>query len=256
MVRGLYTSGVAMSAIMNTFDVVSNNIANVDTTGYKKDVVITQSFSEELMNRLNDPNPNMIEHSVKIGNMSLGVFVDTIATDFSNGAITVTDNSFDFALTGDGFFSIQTQDENGQAVEMYSRDGTFTKDNGLLVTKEGNLVLGENGPIQLPEGIVTVDSIGNVTVDGQFIDRLKLVNFTDNSTLRKYQDSLYTTTADSSLGVFTSSVQQGALESSNINPVKEMVDMITVNRLYEANQRVITTIDQTLNRSVNDIARK
>lgn len=256
MVRGLYTSGVGMMAVMNKFDVISNNIANANTTGYKKDNVITQSFSEELMKRLDDPAPNQTTHGTSLGKMSLGVFVDTVVTDFSTGAVTITGNDFDLAISGDGFFAIGATDEDGQYSEKYTKDGTFTTRNGVLVTKEGNAVLGENGNITLPEGDLYISETGMVYVDGEYIDRLRMVSFTDNQTLRKYKDNLYSTTGETETTPFRGLVQQGALESSNVNPVREMVDMITVNRLYEANQRVITTIDTTLNRAVNDIARR
>lgn len=256
MVRGLYTSGVGMTAVMNKFDVIANNIANTDTTGYKKDSVITQSFSEELMKRLDDPAPNQLSHANKVGKISLGVFVDTIVTDFTSGAITSTGNNFDFAIAGDGFFTVNAMDENGQYSEKYTRDGTFTTRNGMLVTRDGYAVLGEKGNITLPDGELYINETGMVYVDGEFIDRLRMVSFNDNQSLRKYKDSLYSTTDDSEIAPFKGTVQQGALEASNVNPVREMVDMITINRLYEANQRVITTIDNTLNRSVNDIARR
>ncbi|MDR1689784.1 MAG: flagellar hook-basal body protein [Clostridiales bacterium] len=256
MVRGLYTSGVGMMAVMRKFDVISDNIANADTTGFKKDTVITRSFSEELMKRLDDPASNQTAHSVRVGRVSLGVFVDTLNTNFGSGAIRITDNEFDLAINGDGFFTIGTTDENGEYAEKYSRDGSLTVRNGLLVTKDGNTVLGLNGVITLPEGEFTVSEAGEVRVNGEYIDTLRMTSFTDNQTLRKYKDNLYSTTPESELTNFQGRVQQGALEASNVNSISEMVDMITVNRLYEANQRVITTIDTTLGRAVNDISRK
>jgi len=245
-----------MTTAMNKLDVISNNIANVNTTGYKKDKVITQSFSEELMKRLRDPAPSGLPGAPSIGGMSLGVAVDTIFTDFTSGSVNLTGNEFDFAIMGDGFFTVSVTDENGQAVEKYSKDGSFTKYNGTLTTKDGLPVMGKNGIITLPEGELHVSEKGGVYVNGQYIDDLRLTSFSDNQTLRKYKDSLYSATDDSAPEPFNGGVRQGALEAANVNPVREMVDMITVNRLYEANQRVITTIDTALGRSVNDIARK
>jgi len=259
MVRGLYTAGVGMIATLNKFDVIADNIANVNTTGHKKDNVITQSFSEELMKRLDDPALNQIRHDISIGRMRLGVFVDTIATDFSTGALSMTGNDFDLAIVGDGYFTI---DDDG--AERYTRDGSFTLLNGVLTTNGGYPVLGQNGIITLPEGDLAVSETGGVYINGEYIDHLRMVSFDDsrdatangNATLRKYKNNLYTTTENSQIVPFKGGVQQGALEASNVNPVREMVDMITVNRLYESNQRVITTIDNTLNRAVNDIARR
>jgi flagellar basal-body rod protein FlgG len=264
MVRGLYTAGVGMMAVMNKFDVVADNIANVNTTGYKKDNVITQSFSDELMKRLNDPALNQVRHDVAVGRMRLGVFVDTIATDFSTGAMSVTGGEFDLAVAGDGFFTVSAPDKNGDMADMYTRDGTFTILNGILVTANGYAVQGQNGNITVPEGEFVVSQTGSVYVNGEYVDALRMVSFEDNSgasangsqTLHKYKDNLYTATEYSEIVPFKGTVEQGILEMSNVNPVREMVDMITVNRLYESNQRVITTIDATLNRAVNDIARR
>jgi len=262
VVRGLYTAGIGMTASLNRFDVISNNIANVNTTGYKKDSVITQSFSEELMKRLDDPALNQISHSVPIGQMRLGIFVDTITTDFTTGSITETGNEFDVAIVGDGFFTVSSTDENGNVTERYSKDGSFTLMDGLLVSKDGKPVLGQSGQINIPDGDVEINALGGIYVNGEYIDTLRMVSFEDaagengNYTLRKYGENLYSMTNESQIADFKGQLQQGAVEASNVNPVREMVEMITINRLYESNQRVITAIDQTLSRAVNDIARR
>jgi len=261
LVRGLYTCGVGMSAALNKFDVVANNLANVDTTGYKKDGVITQSFSEELLKRLDDPNQNQISHNVNIGRMRLGVFVDTIFTDFSQGEIINTGNELDVAITGDGFFAISAPDRDGNYIECYTRDGSFTigtfdSDERILLTKSGFPVLGQNGYIPIHNGEFVVDRYGEVFIEGELIDTLRIVSFEDNQTLRKYKDNLYVTTEESREIPFEGYTYQNSIEMSNVVSMRDMVEVITVNRLYESMQRVITTIDQTLGRAVSDIARR
>jgi flagellar basal-body rod protein FlgG len=242
---------------MNKFDVISNNIANAGTTGYKKDNVITQSFSEELMRRLNDPALNQISApDVKLGPVSLGVFVDNIFTDFSTGAFSVTDNPLDLCIQGDGFFAASVANSAGETSEMYTRDGSLTLLNGLLVTNGGAPLVGQSGsPITVPNGNISINEHGDVYVNGEFIDRLKMVSFTDNASLRKHGDNFYTTTEQSQQADFKGAVAQGIAEKSNVNSVREMVDMIAVNRLYDANQRVITTVDATLQQAVSEIGK-
>ncbi len=257
MIRGLYTSAVGMMTQMQKMDVVSNNIANADTTGFKKDTVVVRSFSEELAKRLDDPKYRLIKFNQGIGNMSLGVFVDEVYTDFSTGAMEETNGSLDFAISGDGFFAVSVTDRNGETTEKYTRDGSFTLDaENNLRTTEGNYVVGEGGNINIPNGIITVDENGNVYSNNEFVDRIKLVDFANKESLRKAGDNLYETIDESEQLDFTGRVIQGRVESSNVNPVQEMVKMISLARNYEANQKMIQTHDTTLNRAVNDIGRK
>lgn len=257
MIRGLYTSAVGMTTQMKRMDVVTNNIANVDTTGFKKDTVVTQSFSEKMMSRLNDPKYSKLNASEKIGVVSLGVFVDNVFTDFSSGSLKKTNADLDIAISGDGFFAISSKNINGQTTEKYSRDGSFTISNtGVLITKSGDPVLGEKGPITIQNGKVSIDENGNVYANDELINKLKLVDFSDKTTLRKTGENLYETTKDSKMTKFNATVQQGFLESSNVNSVKEMVDMISVSRIYEANQRMIGIHDTILGKAVNEVGRK
>jgi flagellar basal-body rod protein FlgG len=246
-----------MTTQMNKMDTIANNMANVDTTGYKKDTAVTSAFSELMMKRVNDPEYTFLNIPKDIGGVTLGVFVQHIGTDFQNGALKRTDGDLDFGLSGEGFFAVNYVNGDGELEESYTRDGSFTlSGDGALLTKDGYGVLGENGPIINLNGIVTVDETGNIYADGAFVDRLKLVDFENKNTLMKIENNLYLPKEGSEQQEATASIVQGFLESSNVNPVNEMVDMISTSRLYEANQKVITIHDQTLGRAVNDIARK
>ncbi len=255
MIKGLYTSALGMTTQMSKMDVVSNNIANAGTTGFKKDTVVTRAFTEELMERLNDKTD--VENSKRIGNVSQGVFIDDVYTNFKSGSLQQTNGTLDLAITGNGFFTVTTLNRDNSETTRYTRDGSFTLDaNGVLRTKDGHAVMGENGQITITGTNVVVTDDGSIYSNGTLIDRFAIVDFTDTHSLRKYGSNLYNTTPESVVGPFTGTVSQGFLESSNVNSVNEMVDMITVSRTYEANQRLITIHDMILGKVVNEIGRK
>ncbi|WP_317366670.1 flagellar basal-body rod protein FlgF [uncultured Tyzzerella sp.] len=256
MNRGLYTSAIGMMTQMNNLDVITNNIANVDNTGFKKDMNVVQSFSEELMKRFNDPEESLVKVDNNIGSVSLGNFVAEVNTDFSTGSMKKTGGTYDLAINGDGFFAIETMD-NGNIVEKYTRDGSFTvNSNNELMTKEGNYVLGENGRIVIPNGKITISENGNIYSNNEFVDKLKIVDFENKETLRKYGDNLYNKIDESVEKPFTGTILQSQIEMSNVNAVQEMVKMIAVSRAYELNQKMVQSHDAILGRAVNDIAKK
>jgi flagellar basal-body rod protein FlgG len=123
------------------------------------------------------------------------------------------------------------------------------------MTKEGNLVLGENGVISLEQGDVRIDEEGNIFLDNELVDRLRIVNFDNPETLRKVGDNLLERSNQTQEIAFEGRVTQGFLETSNVNVVDEMIDMITATRIYEANQKAIQTHDETLGKAVNEVGR-
>ncbi|WP_250277699.1 flagellar hook-basal body protein [[Clostridium] colinum] len=257
MNRGLYTSAIGMMTQMNNMDVITNNIANVDNTSFKKDTAVVQSFSEKLMKIFDDPAKSLIKRDNSIGKVSLGNFVTEVSTDFSTGAMKKTGGAYDLAINGDGFFTVEVANKDGSVTEKYTRDGSFTlNQNNELMTKEGNYVLGENGRIVIPNGNVTISENGYIYANGEFVDRLKLVDFENKESLRKYGDNLYDKIDESVEKPFQGTIMQSHIESSNVNIVNEMVNMINVSRVYELNQKMIQTHDTVLGKAVNDIARK
>lgn len=255
MIRGLYTSGLGMSTQMKRLDVISNNLANVNTSGYKKDDAIVSSFPEMLMTRINDTQNNL-RIPTPIGKVTLGAQVDEIYTDFAQGAFVRTDERFNLAIQGEGFFLINTP--NGE--ERYSRDGTFLTDvNGQLKTKEGNSVMGNNGVVTLGEDFLTqahevfIDDVGALIIDGEYIDTIRMVNFEDNNSLQKVGDNLYQ--GNDNPVPFQGKIIQGYVEGSNVNSVTAMVDMIAVSRTYEANQKMIQVHDTLMGKAVNDVGK-
>jgi len=268
MLRGLYVSGVGMQAQINRMDILSNNLANVDTAAFKRDATATRSFTDELTLRIHgeDLKPFPIQpwplerHGSHIGRFSSGVFVDEVYTDFSMGNLRAVGDQYTMAISGPGFFTVRIDLPNGDIADRYTRDGSFTLDaRGMLVTKDGGMVLGLGEvPIYIPQGAAetTINVQGHVIVNNQVIGQLLLADFDDYTTLRKIGNNYFATTAQTLDVVFSGSIIQGYVEESNINAVREIVEVINAARIYEANSRFVQVIDQTLGQAVNEIARK
>ena len=257
MVRGWYTGASGMNAQQQRLDAISNNLANVDTTSYKRDITVSKNFPELLLRRMDDDgvyrNPfGSADAAPVIGKIGLGVELNELFTDFEQGSFKPTGGAADFALEGKGFFSVETP-----RGERYTRNGNFTVGvEGYLMTKEGFPVLGEHGRINLQDtkytvnknGEVWVRPINNTDANPVLLDRLKLVTFENDRFIKKEGSSLYTDTpvsgpAVAAEGPTRPTIAQGYIEASNVNVVNEMVQMIEVNRAYEANQKSIQSED-------------
>lgn len=244
MIRGLYTSASGMLAESTRNDVTANNLANINTTGYKKDVTVFKSFPEVLIQRINDQKKTDPQPKVTIGTLGTGAMVDEIITSHEQGSFRETSNLFDLAIEGEGYFTVQNERGN-----FYTRNGAFTIDGqGFLVNSQGDYVLGQAGPITIGNSSdIVIDGAGQIFVDGQQIAALQIVPIADKAALTKVGDSLFT---GGQAGGTVGQVRQKLLEASNVNPVHEMVNMITISRAYEANQKIITAIDQTLGQAI------
>jgi flagellar basal-body rod protein FlgG len=278
MVRGIYTGASGMLAQDAKMDAIANNLANVDKTAYKKDIAIFKSFPEMLIRRINESGLGITpagsyDAAPIVGKLGTGVELNEVFTNFEQGSLQRTENHFDLALEGQGFFTVMT--ERG---ERYSRDGSFTiNQDGILMTHNGNPVMGENGIIKVHHNNFIVNERGEIIVNGDLsadardvvsmnsnnwsnpivIDKLKLVDFENIREIKKEGDSMYRETEFSGppLPPGELKVIQGFLEKSNINIVREMVDMIEVQRSYEANQKTVTSHDQALGKLINEVAR-
>ena len=250
MVRGLYTAGTGMLLQRRRMETITNNITNAETTGYKKEYNVAHSFDEVFARRINDTRPRT-SAGPGVGPLNLGTQVDHLFTDFTQGSLEVTDRPTDLALIGDGFFVVQTADG-----ERYTKTGHFyLNDGGFLVDGEGNPLLGNNGPIYVGGLHFAVDSSGNVFTEDGYVDTIRVVSFADNETLRKQGSNLFFSTEPPLAAANPYTIQQGFLEMSNVDIGREMVDMIAMYRAYETNQRMITMIDETVGRAVNEIGR-
>lgn len=255
MIRGLYTSGWSMLVDSKRMDTISNNLANVNTNAYKKDTVVLESFPALLTKRINDTK-TPLSPMKNIGDMQLGSDAGEIFTYYRQGQLLKTDNYLDMAFqnTDTAFFTIGMPDGEGNLNQYYTRDGAFTLNGeNQLVTKEGYFVMGENGPITLQNEAFSVEPDGTVIQNDTVIDRLMIRDFADTATLRKTGSNLVQTTEETEEQAFTGTVAQNHLEQSNVNIVREMVDMITVMRSYEANQKILQIQDGTLEKVVNEV---
>jgi flagellar basal-body rod protein FlgG len=262
-------------------DAIANNLANVDVDGYKKDITSFKTFPELLLRRAGDDgvtkNPfGTSDQAPIIGKIGTGVEVNELYTSFEQGAMKETQSDFDLALDGKGFFTVQTP-----WGERYTRNGSFhLGKEGILETKEGYPLLGENGPIRVQANNFQVDKSGRVWVNAEYtenpgtmvsregntwkettlLDTLKLVEFDVERYLEKQGSSLYRDTDVSGPAQIIEAenrprVIQGFTEAANVDAVTEMVQMIEVNRAYEANQKVIQTEDSMLGTLINQVVR-
>ena len=230
-------------------ETITNNVANADTTAYKKEYLVSHSFDEVLTKRINDVNTP--RHNRMVGPLNLGTQVDHLFINFLDGNLEGTDRTTDLALVGDGFFVVRTADG-----ERYTRNGAFyLNSEGYLTDGEGNLLLGNNGPINVGGLDFSVDDFGGVRNENGLIDNIRVVSFADNTALRRQGSNLFDSVEAPQTTTEPFRVLQGFLESSNVDIGREMVDMISMYRTYETNQRMITMIDETVGRAVNDIGR-
>lgn len=251
MVRGLYTAYTGMMNQQARLDVITNNLANASTVGYKKEGSTSQAFDSMYTQKIKDGSEYYINRT--IGKESLGVKIGETYTDYTQGSFKVTGNTYDLALEGDGFFNVSYTSKSGVTTTRYTRDGSFSVNNeNMLVTEDGDYLLGEGGRIQVPHGAkITVDEEGNIYADDEYVDKLKITDFKDYNYLQKFGENLYTAVDGATEKTADCKVRQGYLEMSNINVISEMVEMITISRAYESNQKAIQTIDSSLEKSVN-----
>jgi len=240
MNSGLYAALSGNLAAMRRLDVISNNLANANTAGFKKDRI---AFESLLALRAG-------EAPEKAGLVQAN---DVYFTDYSAGPVKQTGNTLDFAIEGDGFFAVNTP--QGPA---YTRQGNFERNAaGRLVTNEGYEVLGSGGPITINGSRVEVSARGEIMVDGVQVATLQVVDFPKPYAFQKTGSSLFVPSDPGATAqpVRTVSVKQGYLEGSNVSVVQEMVQMIEANRYFEACQRVVKSYDDAAGKAANDIGR-
>lgn len=247
MVRGFYIAGTGMMLQRRLYENTTNNIVNADTTGYKKDYLVSHSFDDVLINRINDTS--VVGLTQYVGPLGFGTQVDRKYTSFTEGSFEFTERTTDIALGGDAFFVMDTE-----AGELYTRCGAFyLNSEGYLIDGSGNYLMGTNGRVYVGSDDFSVNELGEVFVGGQQVNTLRLVAFEEGAELRKVGDNLYTLVGGNMTDPQNYVVKQGYLESSNVEIAREMVDMMTIYRAYETNQKMLTMIDETVGMAVNDI---
>lgn len=359
MLRGLYTAVSAMQTTEKKIDVISNNLANVNTTSFKKDVVVSEAFPEVLLHKINGNIPSQalsantavevkkgenayqlstqggfftaqtpmgISYSREtsfavdesgylktyhrdnegnvdttygnyildangkrvnvenqpfeinelgqvvangqvlgnlvnkggpnvIGTINGGLRINSIETNFLQGSLEETGNPLHMAIKGNGFFHVA----NIQGESFYTRNGTFTlNDNGEIITSEGYFLLNDKG-WSIPVGGTDfqLTEKGEIIIDGVVADQIAMADITNTRALRKHGEGYYYVEKGMEIESqpFQGDILQGYLEGSNVNPIKEMVEMISSYRNYESNQKVVKAYDELLQRAVNDIGK-
>ena len=297
MWRGLYTAATGMITEARRTDVISNNLANAATTGYKKDTTVHHDFQNMLIKRFYDkdngggegvPAKGLLDtdsgdvtkfkgfnadsqNAPDVGQLGLGSYIAEIAVDYSQGSFESTGNTFDLAIAGEGFFAIQTP----QGIR-YTRNGAFFKNqNGVLQDIRGYNLLDTRGnaitiPANTADSSVAVGGDGSIFINGQVLTRIEenagenatavpvqiqIVQFDNRLAVQKQGDNLFYAVNNAQPEPATGQVMQGMLEKSNVEIVREMVELIHNHRLYEANSKAVTTQDAMLDNSVNQVGR-
>jgi flagellar basal-body rod protein FlgG len=204
-------------------EMIANHLANVDTSGFKTDMVT-------------------FDHMLR---SEMGI-------DFSPGPLKTTGNTLDVALGEDGFFKVQTA-----RGERYTRNGNFTLDaENILVTANGNPVMGEGGDITIEGSDIQINREGEIFVDGELVDKLAVVTFESRQKMTKDGDSLFVGPVDSpEISLENPVVRQGAVEGANVEAVVEMTRMIETMRTYEALQKMIQAYDETDGKIISEVGK-
>lgn len=276
MIRGIYTAASGMMVQMERENVISNNIANINTVGYKKDQTVIKHFPEFEIYRKDDEKINTpFEHKsllTPIGTLGTGAFVDDVYTEFTQGNIIKTDNKLDFAIEGKELFVVEDKgniylqrsgnfsvDKDGFLVNMiggkllgYSADGRA----GYVKTTNADFTIYNNGNLINAEVTGDIENIGIINKTEPNIDKLMVVNVENLSKINKIGDGYYSLNDVGNIEIASEfKLHQGHIEESIVNTVKEMVEMITCSRAYETNQKVLTTHSEMLSKVVGEVGK-
>lgn len=247
MFQGFYNLTASMLTQNRKLNVISNNMTNVSTPGFKNDTFIATTFKDEMIYRSGNKDKS---NPVALGRMNRIVTADRNYTDQSEGGYLSTDSVLDFALKGKGFFAIQSA--NGT---VYTRNGSFTLDDAGYLTLPGvGRVLGQNGPIYLGTDKIAADSSGNIYTEngGQLLGRLSVVDFQD------YDTQLTKTTGDVFVANGAGTPVNGevawkALENSNVDPIQEMTQMMGSQRALQSSAQILRLYDQLIGKVVTQL---
>ena len=260
LLRGLVSASNGMQALINQNDSTANNVANVNTVGYKKQSLVFQNIYDE----------NVVQKSAdsgdlkQLGSLSVGSQVQKLTYDFSQGTLSKTGGVFDVAVAGDGFFKIQTND-GGYA---YTRNGSFTmNNNGMLVTKDGEAVLdNHNKPIKIKTNDVVLRSLNDIIIeeDGQIsvsndkdqvlMQKIGLYDFQNKEDMVNLGGSKFkptNTNTNPEVKPTKFKIEQGSLEMSNANVVNEMIKTISTSRNYETLSKLVKDNGESLTTLIN-----
>ena len=283
MLKGLYTAYTGMINEQHRMDVLTNNLANATTNGFKKEGTTSEAFDRVLAYKIKDlsepanlPRPmatnrpideaeannplneTYMDRRISKTGLNLGVKIGENYVDYSEGPIKETGNVLDLALSDRGFFAVEYTNKAGETSVKYTRDGNFTMNRqGFLQTQDGDYLLDEDGRrIQMDTALpISISRNGTIVQDGTTVATIGITDFEDYNYLERFGENYFqpiegATELDRGETGVNTQIHQGYLEMSNISVVTEMVNMITLQRQYESNQKVITTYDDTLEQAV------
>lgn len=258
MQESMYSAMFGALTQEHRLNIIANNLANVNTTGYKRD---RMAFKDVFIRYAHD---DIREASMHLKSELLFPDPDHYAKpriaeariEFDQGSVKQTGNALDVALSGDGFFKVRTP----QGEEFYTRAGAFHRNaEGVLVNGNGDAVLGEGGPIELPQGAdVTINAGGQIFVDGAEVDTLTVVGLDNLLAMEKVGHTYFrvrTPGAAAEIPVPETVVEQGYLEMPNVEVVTEMVNMIETHRAFEAYQKIITNTREIDTKATEQVGR-
>ncbi|HIW82193.1 MAG TPA: flagellar hook-basal body protein [Candidatus Acetatifactor stercoripullorum] len=257
MLKGLYTAYTGLINEQNRMDILTNNLANASTVGFKKEGSTSQSFDDILTVKIKDASVG-VQNVQRTGINNPGVKIGENYTDYSQGSFRVTGNTYDLALSGDGFFVIEYTNKAGETFTKYTRAGQFTLTReGYLVTQDGDYVLDtQNRRIQLNTLLDSeIDSDGNISQNGTRVAQIQVVDFADYDYLEKYGETYFQPVEGAEIINSDAEVNSGYLEMANVQIVSEMVNLISITRAYESNQKIVQTYDSSLEIAVNQLGR-
>lgn len=250
MFKGFYNLTSGMLSQTRNLDVISNNMGNVSTPGYKADTYMDSTFRELMFSRIGNRDKSASE---EIGPQTMALLPSMIHTNYAQGAPEETGQSLDFAINGDGFFQIQ-----GENARYFTRNGSFIVDNGgyLTLPSHGH-VLDRNGqPIYLGTDDIRADADGNIfRGDGSLAGRLGVFDFAEEyaDTLSQQGEGVYV--SDAPAQVSDSPVQWKVLENSNVDMVREMTRMMSSQRGLQSAAQILKIYDQLMNKATTDVGR-
>jgi flagellar basal-body rod protein FlgF/flagellar basal-body rod protein FlgG len=234
MDSGFYAACTGLLAKTEALEVAANNVANIGTTGYRAQMEFYRSLTASMNGKSLSPLNQAVNDYGVLGGATV---------DLKHGEFSKTGNDLDLALEGSGFFVVQTA-----AGPRYTRNGNFQVNaSGRLVTSTGNAVLGDQGPIDLPSGTISISSDGTISHAGVVVANLKLVNFAPSTVLSPEGNSLYQAPVGSEQPADDAQVTQGTLESANQSPMAGAMSLVTLQRTAQLLETALTIFHSTFN---------
>lgn len=257
MLKGLYIAHSGMINEQKRMDILTNNLANVSTVGFKKEGSTSQSFNDVLAVKIKDASVGEMNVQ-RLGMNNPGVKIGENYTDFTQGSFRITDNTYDLALSGEGFFALEFTNKAGETSTLYTRAGQFSLNKeGELVNQDGDYVLDtQNRHIQLDSlKDSAIDKSGTIYQDGQAVAQIQVADFENYDYLQKYGETYYRPIEGAQMTTANVEIYSGYLEMANVSAVTEMVNLISITRAYESNQKIIQTYDESLGIAVSQLGK-